>query len=68
MLSLPGLLIIGVVVLVLFGRGKVSGLFGEIGKGISSFRREVRGTEPEAEVPRLAVVPATAPVKTTRGG
>ena len=36
-----GFLLIAVVVLVLFGRGKVAGLMGEIGKGITSFKRGV---------------------------
>jgi sec-independent protein translocase protein TatA len=41
-----GLLLIAVVVLVLFGRGKVSGLMGEVGKGITSFKRGLKdGTE-----------------------
>ncbi len=40
-LTLPHLLIIGVVVLVLFGRGKVSSLMGEVGKGITAFKKGV---------------------------
>jgi sec-independent protein translocase protein TatA len=41
-----GLLLIAVVVLVLFGRGKISSLMGEVGKGITSFKRGVKeGTE-----------------------
>lgn len=45
-IGLPGLLLIAVVVLVLFGRGKIAGLMGEVGKGITSFKRGVReGTE-----------------------
>lgn len=36
-----GFLLIAVVVLVLFGRGKVSSLMGEVGKGITAFRRGV---------------------------
>ena len=35
-IGIPGLLLIAVVVLVLFGRGKVSSLMGEVGKGITS--------------------------------
>lgn len=39
-------LLIAVVVLVLFGRGKISSLMGEVGKGITSFKRGVKeGTE-----------------------
>lgn len=41
-----GLLLIAVVVLVLFGRGKIASLMGEVGKGITSFKRGVKeGTE-----------------------
>jgi sec-independent protein translocase protein TatA len=36
-----GLLLIAVVVLVLFGRGKIAGLMGEVGKGITSFKRGI---------------------------
>lgn len=40
------LLVIGIVVLVLFGRGKVSNLMGEVGKGITAFKKGVKdGTE-----------------------
>ncbi len=40
------LLLIAVVVLVLFGRGKVSSLMGEVGKGITAFKKGVKdGTE-----------------------
>jgi sec-independent protein translocase protein TatA len=35
------LLVIGIVVLVLFGRGKVSSLMGEVGKGITAFKKGV---------------------------
>lgn len=40
-IGLPGLLLIAVVVLVMFGRGKVSSLMGEVGKGITAFKRGV---------------------------
>ncbi len=40
-IGLPGLLLIAVVVLVLFGRGKISSLMGEVGKGITSFKKGV---------------------------
>ena len=41
-IGLPGLLLIAVVVLVLFGRGKVSNLMGEVGKGINAFKQGVK--------------------------
>ncbi|MCC5985465.1 MAG: twin-arginine translocase TatA/TatE family subunit [Rhodobacteraceae bacterium] len=41
-----GLIVIAVVVLVLFGRGKISALMGEVGKGITAFKKGVKdGTE-----------------------
>lgn len=40
------LLIVGAVVLVLFGRGKISAMMGEFGKGITAFKKGVKeGTE-----------------------
>ncbi|WP_440870636.1 twin-arginine translocase TatA/TatE family subunit [Vannielia litorea] len=36
-----GWLLIAVVVLVLFGRGKISSLMGEVGKGITSFKKGI---------------------------
>ena len=57
------LLLIAIVVLVLFGRGKVSSLMGEVGKGISSFKKGV--SEGSAELEKEAadaardVTPAT---------
>lgn len=44
-----GLLLIVVVVLVLFGRGKVAGLMGEVGKGITAFKRGVKDGGEELE-------------------
>ena len=41
-IGLPGLLLIAVVVLALFGRGKVSSLMGEVGKGITAFKKGVK--------------------------
>ena len=48
-IGLPGLLLIAVVVLVLFGRGKISSLMGEVGKGISSFKKGVSEGKKELE-------------------
>ncbi len=44
-----GLIIIAVVVLVLFGRGKISSLMGEVGKGITAFKKGVKDTTEEIE-------------------
>ena len=44
-----GILLIAVVVLVLFGRGKIAGLMGEIGKGITAFKKGVKDGASEIE-------------------
>ncbi len=48
-IGLPGLLLIAVVVLVLFGRGKISSLMGEVGKGITAFKKGVNDGSKELE-------------------
>ena len=50
-IGLPGLLLIAVVVLVLFGRGKISSLMGEVGKGITSFKKGISEGENETTEP-----------------
>ena len=47
-IGLPGLAIILVVVIVLFGRGKISSIMGEVGQGLTAFRRGIR-QEPETD-------------------
>jgi len=44
-----GLLLIAVVVLVMFGRGKISSLMGEVGKGITSFKKGINEGKKELE-------------------
>lgn len=48
-IGLPGLLLIAVVVLVLFGRGKIASLMGEVGKGITAFKRGVDDSKKELD-------------------
>ena len=43
------MLLIAVVVLVLFGRGKISSLMGEVGKGITSFKKGISEGTKELE-------------------
>ena len=43
------ILVIGIVVLVLFGRGKISNLMGEVGKGITAFKKGVKDSTAEIE-------------------
>lgn len=61
-IGLPGLLLIAVVVLVLFGRGKVSSLMGEVGKGITAFKKGVNDGTKEIENGADDVKPTTTPV------
>ena len=53
------LIVIAAVVLVLFGRGKVSSLMGEVGKGISAFKKGVG--EGQAEADKAAAEADAAP-------
>tara|TARA_B110000091_G_scaffold110568_1_gene119801 strand:- start:201 stop:428 length:228 start_codon:yes stop_codon:yes gene_type:complete len=44
-----GYVIIALVVLVLFGRGKISAMMGEMGKGITAFKKGVNDSQKEIE-------------------
>lgn len=48
-IGLPGLILLVIVVLVLFGRGKIASLMGEVGKGITAFKRGVKDSVEEGE-------------------
>jgi sec-independent protein translocase protein TatA len=57
----PGLfqiLIIALIIVVLFGRGRISEMMGDFGKGIKSFKRGIAEDEPIA--PRLETAEAVA--------
>ena len=58
-IGLPGLLLIAVVVLVLFGRGKISGLMGEVGKGITAFKKGVDSSTKELDEADIAAKDVT---------
>ena len=62
-IGLPGLLLIAVVVLVLFGRGKISSLMGEVGKGITAFKKGVSegGQENDEEKKSVEAKDVTPP-------
>ncbi|MCK0169686.1 twin-arginine translocase TatA/TatE family subunit [Aliiroseovarius sp. S1123] len=60
-IGLPGLLLIAVVVLVLFGRGKISSLMGEVGKGITAFKRGVDDGKKEIEDEAASVAKDVTP-------
>ena len=48
-IGLLAIQLIAVVVLVLFGRGKISSLMGEVGKGITSFKKGINEGQKELE-------------------
>ncbi|MAM63370.1 twin-arginine translocase TatA/TatE family subunit [Maritimibacter sp. UBA3975] len=48
-IGLPGLAIIAMVVIVLFGRGKLSSIMGEVGQGITSFRKGIETKDDKDE-------------------
>ena len=56
--SLPHLLIVALVVLVLFGRGRISEMMGDFGKGIKSFKS---GMNEETDRPVVAPPVQIAP-------
>jgi sec-independent protein translocase protein TatA len=43
------LLLIAIVVLILFGRGKIAGMMGEFGKGITAFKKGIKDGSEEAD-------------------
>ena len=62
-IGLPGILLIAVVVLVLFGRGKISSLMGEVGKGITSFKKGVSEGKEELETAAMEEAKDVTPEK-----
>lgn len=60
-----GFLLIAVVVLVLFGRGKVSALMGEVGKGITAFKRGVNEGQRELDDDQVVAARDVTPERQT---
>ncbi|MEA1617518.1 twin-arginine translocase TatA/TatE family subunit [Erythrobacter sp. T5W1-R] len=57
-------LIVLVIVLVLFGRGRISEMMGDFGKGISSFKKGLNETEETAAKAARIEPPAATPAPT----
>ncbi len=80
-LSLPHLIVLALVVLILFGRGRISDMMGDFGKGIKSFKEGMSEetnrpvTPPPSQLPpsnlpnaqQPAVQPAPQPVHNEQG-
>jgi sec-independent protein translocase protein TatA len=56
-------IIVGIVVMLLFGRGKVSDLMGDVAKGIKSFRQGLNDPEDAKTIPGSTTTPTPAPKK-----
>jgi sec-independent protein translocase protein TatA len=54
-----GILVVAVVVVLLFGRGKISGMMGEVASGIKAFQKGMRDDETPSQ--RLDTTTAAAP-------
>ena len=63
-LSLPHLLILALVVLVLFGRGRISEMMGDFGKGIKSFKAGINEeTDRPVEPPPVQIAAPPLPTR-----
>ncbi len=60
-IGLPGMIIILVIVLVLFGRGRIAGIMGEMGKGMSSFKRGVEEGKQQADDEKIEAAKDVTP-------
>lgn len=68
-LSVPHLLILAIVVLVLFGRGRISEMMGDFGKGINSFKKGLsEGEEVKPQAPASQIPPPPPPGEATLNG
>ena len=67
-LSLPHLIVLALVVLILFGRGRISDMMGDFGKGIKSFKEGMSEetsrpvTPPPSQLPPQSQQPPVQPV------
>jgi len=70
-MSLWHWVIVALVILVLFGRGKISEMMGDFGKGVSSFKKGLSEAEDvtkptAAQIPPPAPTPVSAPPEAAR--
>ncbi len=62
--SLPQIIIVVVLLILLFGRGKISALMGDVAQGIKSFKKGIADDEPaqKAEEAKIIEQKADEPV------
>ncbi|MFN3552442.1 MAG: twin-arginine translocase TatA/TatE family subunit [Novosphingobium meiothermophilum] len=70
-LSLPHLIVLALVVLILFGRGRISEMMGDFGKGIKSFKQGMSDEDNKPVPPPPAQIqqqtpPAAPPASATQ--
>ncbi|KQX42889.1 hypothetical protein ASD04_02720 [Devosia sp. Root436] len=59
-----GILVVAVVVILLFGRGKISGMMGEVASGIKAFQKGMKDDDkPVERVTTTAAAPVGEPEK-----
>ena len=61
-LSIWGILVVAVVVILLFGRGKISGMMGEVASGIKAFQKGMKDDD-DKPVERVATTEPIQPEK-----
>lgn len=54
-IGLPGLILILVLVVLLFGRGKISQLMGDVAKGIGAFKKGMKESDQEEAAAQRAI-------------
>lgn len=59
-LSLPHLIVLALVVLILFGRGRISEMMGDFGKGIKSFKEGMNENDKPSSPPAQIEAPQPA--------
>jgi sec-independent protein translocase protein TatA len=57
-LGVPELLIILVIIIAVFGAGKLANLGGALGKGVRDFRKNIKGEDEEAPTTQAASAPS----------
>lgn len=62
--GLWGIIIVAVVVILLFGRGKISGMMGEMAQGIKAFQKGMKDEDKQPQV--TASTQAEAPRETEK--
>lgn len=65
-LSVWHILVVALVILVLFGRGRISEMMGDFGKGIKSFKEGIKEEDDKPVAPRIEAPSADAPAAATK--